>query len=180
MAVYYATTQQRIVGRLLRPAQIRGWIRGSLSQTKEDSGRKYTALCDPEDYRPTLLNHFNDVKSRCFTPSVASVITLSAPQLLLTCSLISLLLAIGVYSGYIWTRNLDTATGSSGGRNIMIVYLISVVACIFVYSISRLIQDNDPRTEEKIIHDYLQEYMKKHSDIVETWTRNPMISTEHV
>ncbi|CAI6332924.1 unnamed protein product [Periconia digitata] len=175
MAVYYATTQQRIVGRLLRPKKIRGWIRGSLSQPGQDlwDFDLHKRPCDPEEYRSTPPElELIDVRSRCFTPSVASVVALSAPQFLLTSSLVSLLLAIGIYSGFIWTRNLDTATGSSGSRNIFIVYIISMVVCIVLYSTCRLIQDHDKRWEVEILDDYVKLYVEKHPAVVRTWTQN--------
>jgi len=181
MAVYYATTQQRIMGRLLRPAQVRGWIRGRLPPQQNRTIWKIKikpsshTRTDPEDYRSTLLDPKSvaaDVMAKCFTPSVVSVITMSAPQLLLSSSLFSLLLGIGVYFGFTWTRNLNTDAGPNDDRNVMIIYLVSVIVCIIVYSVSRLIQDDDTRTEEMIIMDYMEEYMKEHPEVVNQWSPN--------
>lgn len=127
---------------------------------------------DPEDYRPTLRDRkgiITEVTEKCFTPGVTSVITISAPQILLSWSLLSLLLGIGLYFGFIWTRNLDTNAGPGDSRNIMIVYLVSVVVCFIVYSASRLIQDDDTTPERTILFEYVAEYVVTHSNVASQW-----------
>ncbi|KIM98299.1 hypothetical protein OIDMADRAFT_90904, partial [Oidiodendron maius Zn] len=158
IAVYYATTQQRVMGRLLQAKQVRGWIRGRLPVQKGDSlwqlkiSSKFR--CDPADYRPITSDPAKilfEIRDQCFTPSVASVITISAPQILLSASLFALLLALGMYFGFVWTRNLDADAGKDSSRNLLIFYLITLTLCFVVYSVSRLIQDDDARSEGVIL-----------------------------
>jgi hypothetical protein len=63
----------------------------------------------------------------CFTPSVASVVTMSAPQILLSTSLFTLILGIGVYFGFIWTRHIDIYAQDGYGRNMMATFLVSSI-----------------------------------------------------
>ena len=155
-------------------------IRGRLSLQQNQTIWKHNIRTDPKDYRSTLLAPGSaavDVMANCFTPSVVSVITMSAPQLLLSSSLFSLLLGIGVYFGFTWTQNLDKDARPNDDRNLMIIYLVSMAVCIIVYSISRLIQDDDARTEGMIIYEYMEEYMKKNPEVVNQWF--PNLSENH-
>ncbi len=57
---------------------------------------------DPDDYTPD--SSVRDIRSNiiyhCFTPSAACVITIAAPQMLLSSSLAMLLIALGIYFGF--------------------------------------------------------------------------------
>jgi hypothetical protein len=176
MAVYYATTQQRTMGRLLQPAQVRGWIRGQLPPQRLNSMWKFKPAnrlrSDPEHYRSLDSNSTSitdDLMKLCFTPSAASVVTMSAPQILLSASLFTLILGIGVYFGFIWTRHIDIYAQDSGGRNVMATFLASTIFCFMVYSLSRLIQDNDTSTEKMILLDYIYDYAEKNPDVASQW-----------
>lgn len=211
MAVYYATTQHRTLGRLLSASQVRAWIRGgigvperlriipSLKQILSESKRFAVLgeliennialhpflsilafsglsdrhhLCDPEEFgvggvnaiSPTQIKY--SLMRQCFAPGVASVITMSAPQMLLSASLLALLLALGVYLGFVWTRDLDTAAGLYDSRNVFIMYIVGLVVCVLVYSISQLIQNEDSRSEITIIEDYLRDYVHSHPELL--------------
>jgi hypothetical protein len=107
-----------------------------------------------------------EIMEQCFTPSVAFVITMSAPQILLSASLLSLLLALGMYFGFVWTRHLDIDAGKDGSRNVLIFYLITLTLCFVVYSVSRLIQDDDTRTERIILLEYARDFVEKYADVV--------------
>jgi hypothetical protein len=58
----------------------------------------------------------------------------ASPHMLLSMSLFSLLVGIGIYLGYVWTRKLDISAGPNSSRNVMIVYILSGVICLLVYS----------------------------------------------
>jgi hypothetical protein len=225
MAVYYSTTQQRVMGRLLHGHQVRLWIRGgsgtlehsrvvpSLEQLHDSSLMKmnlklnataqqrlpdveqhdlfngrlilYQFLpwsilstqkrihpCDPQAFDAkfsgvTTLKR--DLMRHCFTPSVASVVTLSAPQGLLSASLGSLLIALGVYLGSTWIRNLDDLAGGNESRNVFIMYLVGLSISVLVFSISRLIQDEDKRTETGIVGDFMEAWVRKNVESVQEW-----------
>jgi hypothetical protein len=167
MSVYYAITLQRVMGRLLQPAQVREWIRGSLL-SRIQTGRwitlKNATKTDPDEFQPSATHIAN-----CFTPSLASVLTISAPQMLLSLSLFSLLFAFGVYYGCIWTRNLDPAAGPHGSRNIVIIYIASATVCWLIYAISHLISNDDRRSEKDILLSYFACYIAKNPDTVRKW-----------
>ena len=221
MAVYYATTQQRTLGRLLTAKDVRLWIRGGnrraqtgrIVPTLEEVVRRlpfdvlpqwlnpnslqalilrsgsyasaFTLIAraltrpfsdfssaDPNDYAPDL-SRTDDIKSdviyRCFTPSAASVITISAPQMMLTSSLVMLLVALAIYFGFIWNRNLDTNAGNNDSRKVFITYVVGLGVAWLVYTISQLYQDDDKRSERQIVEGYLEEYLADHPEAAARW-----------
>ncbi|KAH7117905.1 hypothetical protein B0J11DRAFT_509599 [Dendryphion nanum] len=228
MAVYYATTQQRTIGRLLHASQIRSWIRGGTnylddqrivpsarqymkgefitpfasrlirSNYRYDEERQYpkelgqlfdhlesnhpviryilkTTMfrpSEPKDFNPhhsSVTTLKRDLRRQCFTPSVASVISLSAPQILLSTSLISLIIALGIYLGSTWLRNPVGGANRYADRNVFITFLVGLGTCVLVYSISRIIQDRDHRGVSKILDDYIDDWVRKNIDIVHGW-----------
>ncbi|OBT43869.1 hypothetical protein VE00_05363 [Pseudogymnoascus sp. WSF 3629] len=127
---------------------------------------------DPDDFNPTQRDRRNLKRSivhQCFTPSASSVITVSAPQMLLTISLCSLLIGFGIYFGFRWTRSLDQNAGQNDSRNVFITYITSLVVSTLVYSISQLFQDDEKRSELAIMEDYLKEYVENNPEIVRNW-----------
>src|SRR5947207_6104060 len=92
IAVYYASSQCRVLGRCFRPCEIREWI---INNTKT----RHTL----DKVRPKWMEEN--------LPSAAAVLTMSAPGMLLTASLHSFLIAMGIYFVFLWTRNLDDDTG---------------------------------------------------------------------
>jgi hypothetical protein len=225
MAVYYATTQQRTLGRLLKAKDVRIWIRGGNrhaqmnriipsfddilkrlppSNTPRDFLQNFLqahllawapnsrllpillqllipklevpdlSSSDPNDYAPNLSEFTRrDIKSdviyHCFIPSVASVITISAPQMMLTSSLTMLLIALAIYFGFVWTRNLDLAAGHNDSRNVFITYLVGLVVAWLVYTISQLFQNDDKRSERQIAEEYLDEYLANNREALARW-----------
>lgn len=230
MAVYDATTQQCILGRLLKGKDVRHWIRGgnrrsatgrivpslddffmrlpggsshdqhrqvfeqvrlraSVQNSSFLSGffqglgavsRFYTRFdfttSDPNDYTPDL-SKIRDIRSEiinhCFTPSAASVVTISAPQMLLSSSLAMLLIALAIYFGFVWTRNLDTNSGFHDSRNVFITYIVGLAVAAVVYNMSQFYQDDEERYERQIVDGYLDEYLAKHTDARTRWGLDP-------
>lgn len=72
-------------------------------------------------------------------PSPAAVLTISAPNMLLSASLNSFLLGLGIYLAYVWTRNLDTAAGAIGSRAVFLTYIVSLTVCYGIYELSGLV-----------------------------------------
>lgn len=105
----------------------------------------------------------------CFTPSVASVMTMSAPQMLLSASLFTLILGMGIYFGFIWTRDLDIYAQDGDSRNVMAMFLASAIICFMVYSLSGLIQDSDTSTERMLLLGYVKDYVEKNPGIAARW-----------
>lgn len=182
MAVYYSTALQRTMGRLLSAASVRAWIRGTsyAQRWATDSPRWASRLngqpCEPEeysssfgDYTPEFMFKYvrknlieEDVLKRCFTPSASCVMTVSAPPMLLSWSLFSLLAALGVHFGFMWTRDLDVGAGVDDSRNIFIVYAISLGVCFVVYSFSQLLSDGNQRGSYSALLSNTRDYVKRH------------------
>lgn len=167
MAVYYAATQQRVMGRLHDPVQIRG---GSLESIRDQVTRVTNPELDP-GLDPQLVQIIgrlargelsrDELTKTWFHLCVTAVLTISAPQTLLSSSLISLIVGIGVYFGFIWTRALDKDAGHGDSKNVMIVYLVSLIVCFGVYSMSHFLQDNDDRLESHIVEGYVQQFIDR-------------------
>ncbi|CAI9631300.1 unnamed protein product [Alternaria burnsii] len=135
MAVYYATNQYRKLGRFLHADEIKAWIRPK--QTMSFSPRSLVRL-------------------RRSLPSAASVLTVSAPNMLLSASLNAFLVGLGVYFGYVWTRNLDESAGSSASRAVFVVYVIGLALCYVIYAMSDLVAaDQGQISEWDFIRDFL-------------------------
>ena len=73
---------------------------------------------------------------RSLVPAPSSVLTVSAPGLLLSASLYFLLIGFGVYLGFMWTRALDDLAGPDDNRDVFIIYLVSLIFCYGLYSMS--------------------------------------------
>ncbi|MCJ1470696.1 hypothetical protein MMC07_009343, partial [Pseudocyphellaria aurata] len=127
VAVYYASAQHRTMGRLLLPDQVRGWIRGT--KFVERGAVTSTGIPTPAECFQSCLPH------------PTSVLVMSAPQLLLTCSLGSFVIGLGVYLGFVWQRKLDASAGFNDSKNIFITYIISTAVCVIFYIPSTLTQD---------------------------------------
>jgi hypothetical protein len=125
IAVYYASNQYRILGRCLQADQIKAWIRN------ESDPRKHNLL----NVRISSFGNKDDE----FLPSAASVLTISSPNILLSASLNAFLIGLGVYLGFIWTRNLDASAGPHGSCDVFITYVISLGVCYGIYSLSGVV-----------------------------------------
>jgi hypothetical protein len=132
IAVYYATRQYHILGRCLRAEQVKAWI----------------------------MNKDPSTGANLDTPSVASVITVSAPNMLLSSSLNSFLVGLGVYLGFTWTRNLDETAGVNSSRAVFITYIVGLSVCYGVYALSSAVVANQTYVSEI---DMLQRIIPKES-----------------
>jgi hypothetical protein len=215
MAVFYASRQQRTMGRLLTARQVRRWIRGGgayleqghspllhWAQKRMEGAIKHNTtavnslsvmrslnrqslLRDPDELKldssmwsnaePRILKRY--IIYSCFLPAETSVITLSAQQLLLNLSLLTLLLALFLYLESTWWNELDDG-GVSSALDIFIGYIMAVLFCFLVYSITSFTRTVDVRNELGIIDGYLQECVTEHPDVVEKWGVKPVETEE--
>ena len=81
--------------------------------------------------------------------SAAAVLSMSAPNMLLSSSLNAFLIGLGVYLGFVWTRNLDEPAGAIGSRAVFITYIVGLVVCYFVYASSRAVIANQSYVSER-------------------------------
>ncbi|KAH8744283.1 hypothetical protein F5882DRAFT_455077 [Hyaloscypha sp. PMI_1271] len=157
---------------------VRKWIRGrvyeklELSLTEMFEGRRNLS-CDPDKLIPSL--HLTEPEPRlsilkyCFRPGIASVLSVSAPQALLSASLISLLIAFGIYLGFTWTRSLDTNASGSDSRNVFIFYITTLFICFLVYSLSSLAQNEDRISEYSVMEKSLDKWLQHNEHVVRSW-----------
>ena len=68
--------------------------------------------------------------------------------MLLSASLNAFLVGLGVYFGYVWTRNLDESAGSSASRAVFIVYVVGLALCYGVYALSSLVAADQSQISE--------------------------------
>lgn len=138
------------MGRLLLPGQVRGWIRG------EPDRKPVVISSSQSDISPSQLR-------KPFLPGPSSVLTISAPQLLLSASLYSFLVGLGVYVSFVWRRQLDPNAGFNDSRNIFITYIVSIAICQVIYSISSVNQE-DPTQKNPwhTVNDNLEHYRESH------------------
>jgi hypothetical protein len=104
---------------------------------------------DPEDdYEEALrqrLMHPNGKPSTVIMNSIApapsSAITISAPSLLLSSSLLLLLSGMGVYLAFIWTWEVDKDAGTASRRDVFVVYIVTLgvsLATVGFFSLGRV------------------------------------------
>ena len=86
---------------------------------------------------------------------------MSATQALLSASLFSLLIALGIYLGFIWTRDLDNNADSGDNKAVFIMYCESLGICLIVYTLSTFIQDEDTSSETEILDQYMIDWLRK-------------------
>ena len=125
LAVYYANNQSWRAGYLLLGNRVRAWIRGYCKGPR-DCIREHT---------PNGANLAKQLL-RSLAPAPSSVVTVSAPGLLLSASLCFLLIGFGIYLGFMWTRTLDDLAGPDDNRDVFIIYIVSLVFCYGLCSMS--------------------------------------------
>ncbi|KAK4445175.1 hypothetical protein QBC34DRAFT_413654 [Podospora aff. communis PSN243] len=121
IAVYYASSQHRTIGRCLNASQIRAWI-------VNNEGWGGVGFYDTRKCMGTVRK-----------PCASSILSISAPVLLLSASLNSFLAGFGVYLGFVWTRNLDGEATTSDSRGVFLVYVIALGVCYGIYALSFMI-----------------------------------------
>ncbi|KAK6522950.1 hypothetical protein TWF281_002377 [Arthrobotrys megalospora] len=137
MAVCFAATQSRKIGRLFSGEEIRSWIRQGRSDRSGELISKFQSAKDAADYEEAAKQHQQlEWDPLDITPSVTSVIALSATSILLSSAVFTFLTGIGIYLGFLYGKKLNMSSGDNDNRNVLIVYLIGLGSCIAVYSVA--------------------------------------------
>ncbi|KAF7959724.1 hypothetical protein EAE96_001334 [Botrytis aclada] len=133
LAVFCASCLQRKFNRLLTGDDIRRWILGSsVDHSLDDYGK--------------------GIEDCYFIPSLSSVITASAPQVLLSTSLAMLVIALGMYLGHFGTAE------SNGTKCVFVFYIIGLVLFGGAYGIVKYLDIDEFRSETDIINGYLTDH----------------------
>ena len=150
-AVYFACWSQKTIGTLFKANELKDWltrrdsvplsgwqIRRRLTQldklkkvgdnTKSDLTKKSIG-----DVEKGLLDDFNDLQEWQRSASLWSAFLLQVPFTYMKLSLGSFVIGLSIYLGFVWTRDLDQEAGKNNSRNVFIVLLLVVLACIYSY-----------------------------------------------
>lgn len=134
-AVFLASRLYGLVGRLLIQKQLETFISvdmdvvlGQLSDVIE-SLRSALALLGWGKNSPKRIRE-NMIK----LPSAASCLLLTGPRLLLTGSLLSFVVALGIYLGFLMSLHLTDDNGPNDARNVFIFYVVVAVVCYILFS----------------------------------------------
>ena len=118
LAVYFSNDQAWAISHLSSEKRLRAWIMDVDPTDNYEEALLQRPKHQSEDSRSVILN--------TITPAPSSVITISAPSLLLSSSLLLLLSGMGVFLAFIWTRGIDQDAGTSSSRDVFIVYIVTL------------------------------------------------------
>lgn len=118
LAVYFSNDQAWTISHLSSEKRLRAWIMD----------------VDPEDdyeetLRQRLMNPSGESSAvilNSIAPAPSSAITISAPSLLLSSSLLLLLSGMGVFLAFIWKWEVDKDAGTPSSRDVFIVYIVTL------------------------------------------------------
>ncbi|KAL4919267.1 hypothetical protein BDW62DRAFT_200146 [Aspergillus aurantiobrunneus] len=118
ISVYYASKQHTILGRCLNASDIKKWIRGNQRVTPTKNAEA----------------PWNETQ----VPSVATVLTISAPVALLSVAVYSFLAGLGLYLGFVWKNGLGDSPASDN-LAIFITFIVSLSVCHSVYALCTMV-----------------------------------------
>jgi hypothetical protein len=145
MSVWVSTTVSRLLTSLDSADAIRDWLSKPASKNARLGFEKELKVIldaadlisteEVESIQGSIYKFLEDNKWKL--PSFYSCTMLTAPSLLLNVSLSSFLLALGIYLGTVWKKNLDPIAGNVASRSIMICYIVFTgLACALFFGSS--------------------------------------------
>ena len=159
LSVFFAVLLQRIIGSLYEARTLRAWLSsldtypdmkdlGALKKLLQPSSTPSTSDTIQRDVEAarTLHNHFAEFdlqQRRIGVVSLFSALILETPRSMINIALGSFLTGLAVYFGFLWTRDLDANAGPGDSRNVFIIFIVTVLCCIGMYSAPRGIKSND-------------------------------------
>lgn len=148
-SVYFSCRAQKSVGALYDPSELKNWltrrnsvplsvwgIRKRLKQLEKlenISNKTGTGFSLGDEVEKGLLEDFNHLQEWQRSSSLWSAFILQAPFSYMQLSLGSFVLGLGIYLGFVWTRDLDQGAGPNDSRKIFVVFILVVVFCIYFY-----------------------------------------------
>lgn len=146
ISVYYATKQHKMLGRCLHADDIKKWILGP--QHLSTSRGRGTGTDQDQDWTTY------DVQ----LPSVAAVLTISAPVALLSVAVYAFLIGLGIYQGFVWHYGLGDSS-QEGNLAVFIVFILSLSACHSLYMLSTMVASGQVNDSE--IRPYLEKALHR-------------------
>lgn len=146
MAVYYASTQYRTLCRCVHANDIRKWIKGSISSSTIIIRAFNSQLPLPLPlpglplFRPRAVPQSSvpAALESISIPSAASVITISAPFMLLSAALNSFLIGFGIWLGFVWTNDLNRDAAPGDSLAVFITYVVGLGIGFLIYSLANI------------------------------------------
>jgi hypothetical protein len=159
LSVFFAVLLQRIIGSLYEVRTLRAWL-SSLDTYPDIEGLRAlknilqlssthlpsdTGQGDVEAARSLqeIFAKFDLQQHRIGVVSLFSALILETPRSMINISLGSFLTGLAIYFGFLWTRDLDANAGPGDSRNVFIIFIVTVLCCIGMYSVPRGIKSND-------------------------------------
>jgi hypothetical protein len=154
LAVYFAVMTQKRVAMLYTARETRAWLEGPLPARvlRVVNHMEYllgtNSFTEPEQAftEPEQVEEFRRVLSTRH-PSVYAVLVMGIPAFMLNVSLGTLLAGLGVYLGFIWTRELDTQAGPNDSRNVFVFYIVGIFTIIATYFIPNALKDGETKKQ---------------------------------
>ena len=158
---------QKAVGSLYTAKEIKAWLSGPLPRlflkALTDFDRQmapaleYARAHNSETNFRISKQQIDELQMTFNTlqPSISAAFLLSSPSLLLNISLGSFIMALGIYLGFVWTRNLDTQAGVHDSRDVFIFFAISVFTFVVVYYLPatfKTIESDRHKVVENFLH----------------------------
>jgi hypothetical protein len=132
ISVWLSTTTSRLLSSLDSPDAVRDWLSNPASKKArrdfEEDLRSRLETSGPNstvEVERLILTFVQENKWKL--PSFYSCTLLTSPSLLLNVSLPAFLLALGIYLGTVWNKDLDPVAGTVASRAVLICYIICVV-----------------------------------------------------
>jgi hypothetical protein len=135
LSVWLSTTTSRLLSSLDSPDAVRDWLSRPASKASQAKFEKNLTLrlesadlnskSDVEDIESSISTFLEE--NRWQVASFYSCTLLTSPSLLLNVSLPTFLLALGIYLGTVWKKDLDPVAGNVASRAVLICYIVCVV-----------------------------------------------------
>jgi hypothetical protein len=131
MAVFCANNLSWKTGYLLLENKLKVWISGHRHEAYY-----YLHILSISAANDVNKEHQVNLLLDSLVPSPASTLTVSAPSMLLSTSLLFLFIGFGIFFGFTWERVLDALAGPNDSRNVFISYIAGLGFCLFIYAAS--------------------------------------------
>jgi hypothetical protein len=118
LSTFFSFYVQQILSDLHSPEDVRGWL---ISTRTDPTNRLIKAILPQYRPRRTAEHATNDSNE---IPSLTAAAALTAPGRLLSFSIISLFIALGIYLGCVYTANSGTLKGSNANLAVLLFFII--------------------------------------------------------
>lgn len=139
-----------------------------LEELEKISPKSGTGFGLGEGVEKGLIEEFSHLKHWQRSSSVWAAFILQAPFEYMDWSLTSFVLGLGIYLGFVWTRDLDQSAGPNDSRNVFIFFMVVVVSCLYFYGTPTYFKEIEALTVErwKDYQDKFGDFAARHGAVV--------------